>query len=619
MRHLLFILLSAIFLPAPGIAADAPRPKLQFINGSAQPMDIFWLKSATERVPNGTVAPGEYTIITTTIGHRFAVVGRDGKGERIVTSEVPVQAMRFDPPDPDGIPAFYTQRVKAGGFPIVASAKVDPYALKEAAYLADLMLAKRPDVREAMIKSGARLSILAWNEFTCDQPEWQWLAKEPVPGFPGISPRDYRDARARGMGGSAADPFCSCAEENLLAYRGDPYSTENIFIHEFAHNIHLRGMANVDPTFDARVKATYAAAMKAGLWKGKYASVNHHEYFAEGVQSWFDDNRENDHDHNHVNTRAELIAYDPGLAALCREVFGDTVLKYTKPHTRLTGHLAGYDPAKAPEFVWPERLAKVKNEIRAAAQARDRAANASEEKKSSAKDKGGDKPTDKPARGVRFDPVVREIEGWKVHVEPALLDGAHREEGAQALAMLANHLQRVKILVPAGPLAKLQQMEIWIEHSHPTLKSKQYHPNRQWLVANGHDPRLTKKVHIPRARDLLSREQMLKHPAVILHELAHAYHDQVLSFDHPEIKAAYEKAKASGTYDSVLAHTGKKVKHYGLTTPQEYFAEGTEAFFYRNDFYPFVRAELMEHDPELDALLEKIWNAAPETKSAPSK
>ena len=97
--------------------------------------------------------------------------------------------------------------------------------------------------------------------------------------------------------------------------------------------------------------------------------------YAEGVQSWFDNNRENDHDHNHVNTRAELLEYDTGLAALCREVFGDTELKYTKPVTRLTGHMAGYDPAKAPTFVWPERLAKAKSEIRAKAQARSDAAN----------------------------------------------------------------------------------------------------------------------------------------------------------------------------------------------------------------------------------------------------
>ena len=39
----------------------------------------------------------------------------------------------------------------------------------------------------------------------------------------------------------------------------------------------------------------------------------------------------------------------------------------------------------------------------------------------------------------------------------------------------------------------------------------------------------------------------------------------------------------------------------------EYFAEGTEAYFYRNDFYPFVRAELEQHDPVLHDLLEDIW------------
>lgn len=73
-------------------------------------------------------------------------------------------------------------------------------------------------------------------------------------------------------------------------------------------------------------------------------------------------------------TRAQLIEYDPDLATLCREVFGDTQLKYTKPATRLTGHMAGYDPATAPTFVWPERLARAKAEIRAKAQARDKAA-----------------------------------------------------------------------------------------------------------------------------------------------------------------------------------------------------------------------------------------------------
>ncbi|MBI5802086.1 MAG: metallopeptidase [Verrucomicrobia bacterium] len=219
-----------------------------------------------------------------------------------------------------------------------------------------------------------------------------------------------------------------------------------------------------------------------------------------------------------------------------------------------------------------------------------------------------DKPDATP--NARFNPVLRDIEGWKVHVEPSLIDGEHREEGAKALTMLANHLQRIKILVPAGPLAKLQTVEFWIEHKHPSMKGMSYHPSKAWLVTHHHDPRMARKVHITTAQELFSRGQMLKHPAVVLHELAHAYHDQVLRFDHAEILAAYRKAKESGTYESVLLVNGKKVRHYGMNDHKEYFAEGTESYFYRNDFYPFVRAELKEHDPTLHDLLEKIWGAA---------
>lgn len=276
------------------------------------------------------------------------------------------------PPPALEISDYYSKFVSASGYPIVASKSVDDRALLEAAYLIDLMLAKRPDVREAMIKSGSRMSIIAWNEFTTDLPEWKWLGDPTGDGreAEGISAIDFWDARARGMGGSETDPYCSCGEENLLGYQGDPYEAESILIHEFAHNIHLRGMLNVDPTFDVRLKAAYQKAMSAGLWKGKYASVNHHEYFAEGVQSWFDNNREDDHDHNHVNTRDELLEYDLELATLCREVFGDTELRYTKPATRLHGHLKGFDPSKAPEFAWPERLRKAQSEIRRQAENR---------------------------------------------------------------------------------------------------------------------------------------------------------------------------------------------------------------------------------------------------------
>lgn len=356
--------LIAIFTPTAIRADEARRPSLQVINGTADAVDVFWIKDDATRVPQGTVTPGDDTLITTTIGHRFAVVPPDGS-ETIVTSEVPIQAYRVG-----GVPDFYTQLTDVNGFPIVASDRVNPYALKEAAYLISLMIAKRPDICEALVKSGARMNILAWNEFTTEQPEFKRFAENPAPGFPGLAGRDYWDARARGTGGSETDPYCTCGEENLLAYPGDPYAAECILIHEFAHMIHLRGMNNLDPTFDERLKKAYDDAMAKGLWKGKYPSVNHHEYFAEGVQTWFDDNRVNDHDHNHVHLRSQLEEYDPGLAALCREVFGDTELTYTKPTTRLTGHLEGYDPSKAPTFSWPDRLTEAKKLIREKARSR---------------------------------------------------------------------------------------------------------------------------------------------------------------------------------------------------------------------------------------------------------
>jgi hypothetical protein len=268
---------------------------------------------------------------------------------RVASAEMPVTGV----PTTLSLDAFYQKHISANGYPIVSSEKVSDFALREAAYLVNMMLAKRPDVREAMVKGGSRLIVLSHDEFTTDVPEYSKM-----------TPTDFWDARARGLGGSRTDPVCSCGEENLLGFEGDPYSTECILIHEFAHNIHLRGLVVVDPTFDDRLKAAYGRAMEAGLWKTKYASVNHAEYFAEGVQSWFNNNRPPDHDHNHVDTREELREYDPGLAALCEEVFGDTELVYTKPATRLAGHLQGYDPSKAPKFVWPERLTKVKEEIR---------------------------------------------------------------------------------------------------------------------------------------------------------------------------------------------------------------------------------------------------------------
>ena len=214
-----------------------------------------------------------------------------------------------------------------------------------------------------------------------------------------------------------------------------------------------------------------------------------------------------------------------------------------------------------------------------------------------------------PGADTHFDPVVRNIEGWTVDVDPALLDGPHATTGRHALDMLANHLQRIATLVPEDRLKKLRTLGIWIEHDHPDLNVEPgpYHPGAAWLAERGYDTRLAKKVHITRAASLLERHHMLKHPAVVLHELAHAYHDQILGFDDPRIIEAYNRAMDDGLYDEVLVYDGSTTRAYAATNHKEYFAEGTEAYFYRNDFFPFVRAQLEQHDPALHALLVQIW------------
>ena len=206
-----------------------------------------------------------------------------------------------------------------------------------------------------------------------------------------------------------------------------------------------------------------------------------------------------------------------------------------------------------------------------------------------------------------YDPVEKDIEGWTVAVDPRLLTEEHREIGEKAFTALANHLQRVKYIVAQERVAELQKLRIWLELDNPKLGNMQYHPGRGWLVSHGHDPRLVKHVHIPRAKALFDRGMWAKHPYVVLHELAHSYHDQVLSFDQPDIVAAYKDMKEKGIYEKVLLYTGRKVKHYALSNHKEYFAESTEAYFGVNDFYPFVRAELEEHDPKMFELMERFW------------
>lgn len=95
-------------------------------------------------------------------------------------------------------------------------------------------------------------------------------------------------------------------------------------MHEFAHSIHLIGLDMIEPTIHEELQALYGTALDEGLWTDTYAATNREEYWAEGVQSWYDANQDPQEGvHNHVDTRAELKNYDPPLAAVIERFMGD--------------------------------------------------------------------------------------------------------------------------------------------------------------------------------------------------------------------------------------------------------------------------------------------------------
>jgi len=205
----------------------------------------------------------------------------------------------------------------------------------------------------------------------------------------------------------------------------------------------------------------------------------------------------------------------------------------------------------------------------------------------------------------------RTIEGWTVHIDDRLLAGPEKILGEHALRLLANRLYDIRHVLPADKVARLQKVPIWLDQSHGELRSAQYHPSAGWLKEHGYSVRLAKAVHIPVAADFASLEHQRVQPWSVLHELAHAYHDQVLGFNHREIRKAWARFRDSGKYKSVLHMSGHKRPHYALTDPREFFAEMTEAYFGHNDFFPFNRAELQQEEPAICELLEKIWGAPP--------
>ena len=200
--------------------------------------------------------------------------------------------------------------------------------------------------------------------------------------------------------------------------------------------------------------------------------------------------------------------------------------------------------------------------------------------------------------------VKRSIQGWTVRVNRKLL-ADKSDVGKKALALLDQKLAEIGRTVPPGACARLRKVPIWLGVDDGHAPCSEYHPNRDWLKANGYNSDKARCVEIGNASKFLAWSA--GQPSMVLHELAHAYHHQVLGYNHAGLKEAYRRAVAGGQYEHVPRNNGRTDRAYALNDVQEYFAEGSEAYFGRNDFYPFDRQELKKHDPELYRLMGELW------------
>lgn len=202
------------------------------------------------------------------------------------------------------------------------------------------------------------------------------------------------------------------------------------------------------------------------------------------------------------------------------------------------------------------------------------------------------------------------LHGWTVRVDIRLFETNHARLAQSAIELLNAKLADITYVVAPEPLRRLRSVPIILDLNCGRLRSMQYHPSPEWLREHGYAEELAKCVHITDAADFARARQVNEQPWVVLHELAHAYHDQTLGFEHQGVERAYHAFKQSLRGEKVLLFNGEPTRHYALTDAKEFFAEFTESYFGVNDFFPFNRAELKTSEPAIYEVMRKIWGPA---------
>jgi len=240
----------------------------------------------------------------------------------------PPAKYQFDP--------YYTKFTVAREFPVLGSKLVSDAALLQANDTIRKLFAYRHDILKAMIAAGARLVVLGRTEKLSDLPEFKEAKNQA--GFEQVRYFEYTpDHRVLVV-----------SEENVLSLPGEPFAGKSMVVSLFAKALYqvtaLRPVIpnfeqqrdrqqyelrvkRLDVDFDHKLAQIYENAMTKGLWKGTAAARNRVEYWAAGVEAYFDASGQNQPPNladRPIATREQLKAYDTELYGLVNETMAYT-------------------------------------------------------------------------------------------------------------------------------------------------------------------------------------------------------------------------------------------------------------------------------------------------------
>jgi hypothetical protein len=220
--------------------------------------------------------------------------------------------------------------------------------------------------------------------------------------------------------------------------------------------------------------------------------------------------------------------------------------------------------------------------------------------------------------GLRIAPLreyrVEELAGLQVLWHPDVPVGSDIEDRVRSA--LREDLATIARVAPHEAVASLAGTRIAVDVEAYDVDGERLHRvathrSARWLVAHGLDAEREGVIEIYEPTAYLDYRENAQ-PMVLLHELTHVLEHRADPARLGALDAAYEDAVLSGRYEQVRhveAAPGQLQRAYALNNAAEYGAELAEAFFGRNDFYPFERAELIRFDPAGCAAAALLWSA----------